>query len=150
MLIHHRGIYHDRLDAPFVGTLVFAKDCHHHCPGCCHEGRHHTPIYEEDSVEIIKKILDYGFSEGLVLGGFEWTEQPDELLELIREARLHELKIILYTHHTEDSLRTMLPELYSYKGIYVKYGEYREEEKSSTNIQYGIPLASENQYIKII
>lgn len=150
MIIHHRGLYHDRLDAPFVGSLLFAVDCNHGCKGCCHADRRKGPIYTDPVDRLIKEIEDYKFSEGIILGGFEWTEQPEELMEIIKVAYSHNLKIILYTHHTEDELSSILPELYKYKGVYVKYGEYRKDLSSSTYTSYGIPLASTNQYIKII
>lgn len=148
MIIRHRGLYHDRLDAPFIGSLLFAVDCHHGCKGCCHSDRHNTTVYEATAESIVQEIEDYGFSEGIIFGGFEWTEQPEELLELVRIARLRGLQVILYTHHTESELKVLLPRLYEYKGIYVKYGEYVESLKTEDNHQYGVPLASENQYIR--
>lgn len=150
MKIHHRGLYHDRLDAPFVGSLLFSVDCHHGCEGCCHADRHNGPIYEQEAEDIIKEIKAYGFSEGIILGGFEWTEQLDELKYILDLSYKSGLKIILYTHHTEDELSKILPELSDYKGVYVKYGDYRKDLSSQTYISYGIPLASTNQYIKVI
>lgn len=150
MIIRHRGIYHDRLDAPFIGSLIFSVDCNHGCKGCCHAGRRQTPVYETPAEDIIQQVIDYGFSEGIILGGFEWSQQPEEMLELIRVARNAGLEVILYTHHTESEMRDLIPELYKYKGIYVKYGEYREDLKTTTNVQYGVPLASENQYIRLV
>lgn len=150
MIIHHRGLYHDRLDAPFVGSLLFAVDCNHGCKGCCHADRRDGPIYETEAEEIINDILQYRFSEGLILGGFEWTQQPDEMMELIDLAIENSLQVILYTHHTEEELKSILPKLYNRKGVYVKYGEYRIDLSSKTYTSYGVPLASTNQYIKVI
>ena len=31
------------------------------------------------------------------------------------------------THHTKEDLQRILPWIYNYKGIYIKYGEYRED-----------------------
>lgn len=150
MIIHHRGLYHDRLDAPFVGSLLFAVDCHHNCKGCCHADRHTGKVYESEDTKLIEEIKNYKFSEGIILGGFEWTEQLDELLDIIDLARSNNLEVILYTHHTEEELRDIVPQLYTRKGVYVKYGEYRRELSSKTYTSYGVQLASTNQYIKII
>lgn len=150
MKIHYRGLYHDRVDAPFLGSLVFAMDCDHNCPGCCHAGRRTDPVLETTSEEIIQEVLDYKFSEGIILGGFEWTQQPKEMFELIDLAMKNNLKVILYTHRTEEEMHEMFPELYTRKGVYVKYGEYRLDLPSKDYTSYGVPLASTNQYIKII
>lgn len=150
MIIHHRGIYHDRLDAPFVGSLIFAVDCHHNCPGCCHADRRDGPVYESTTEDIIQEVKDYNFSEGIILGGFEWTEQPDEMFDLIDTALKNDLKVILYTNHTEDEMHHLFSRLYDRKGVYVKYGEYRRDLSSKTYTSYGVPLASTNQYIKMI
>lgn len=150
MIIHHRGLYHDRLDAPFVASLIFAVDCHHNCKGCCHADRHDGIVYESEDIDLIKEVKDYIFSEGIILGGFEWTEQIDEMLDLIDLAMKNDLKVILYTHHTEDELRKLVPRLYDRKGVYVKYGEYKVDLSSETYTSYGIHLASTNQYIKVI
>ena len=148
MNIHHRGVYHDRLDAPFVGSLIFAADCHHHCRGCCHEDRHTKELLCTDSEVIIQEVLDYKFSQGIILGGFEWTEQPDELMDLVDKAYSKGLQIILYTHHTKEDLQRILPWIYKYKGIYIKYGEYREDLRTTGHVMYGVTLATSNQYIE--
>lgn len=148
MLIHHRGLYPDRFDTPFgIGTLIWAKDCHHHCPDCFHQDRFDIPIYEEDSKDIIDKILENPFNQGIVLGGFEWTEQYDELLALIEEAEKNNLEVILYTHYTIEDISTKYSELLNHKGIYIKCGEYDNTRLSPTYTSYGVPLASTNQII---
>lgn len=148
MLIHHRGIHHDRFDTPFgVGTLVWAKDCHHHCPDCFHQDRFDLPILEEESKDIVAKINDNPFSVGIIFGGFEWTEQYDELLDLIEESRKNNLEIILYTHYTIEDILVHYSELLKYKGMYIKCGEYDNTLLSATHSSYGVPLASINQRI---
>lgn len=144
----YRGVYHDRLDAPFVGSLIFAYDCHHQCPGCCHGDRHTTKVYEATPEEIIQTVLDYGFSEGIILGGFEWTEQYQDLLDLLHCATEKNLRMMLYTHYDECEMRRKFPELYTFHGLYIKYGEYRRDLHEDGYTSMGIPLASTNQYIK--
>lgn len=148
MLIHHRGLVEDRFDTPFgLSTLVWAKECHNHCPGCFHQDRFGLPILEEDSRDIIAKIKENPFNRGVVFGGFEWTEQYEELLCMIEESIAAGLEIILYTHYTIDIIRRDYSELLSYKGIYIKCGEYDNSCLSATHISYGVPLASTNQII---
>ena len=148
MLIHHRGIIHDRFDTPFgLGTLIWAENCHHYCPGCFHQDRFDMPIIEEDSRVIIRKVLDNPFNRGIVLGGYEWTEQYEELLSLIEGARSVNLDVILYTHYTIEDISTKYSELLQYKGIYIKCGEYDNTKLSADHTSYGVLLASTNQII---
>lgn len=148
MLIHHRGLYGDRFDNPWgLGTLIWAKDCHYHCEGCFHQDRFDLPIVEEDSQDIIDKIKEDPFSRGIIFGGFEWTEQYDELLCLISESISAGLEVIVYTHYTVDQISTSYPELLNHKGIYIKCGEYDIHKVSATYSSYGVPLASTNQVI---
>lgn len=148
MLIKHRGIIQDRFDAPFgVGTMIWAKDCHNHCKGCFHQDRFNTPIYEEGVEDIIKKVKENPFTNGIVLGGFEWVEQYEELLAVIEAALANSLEVILYTHHTIEEIREHYSELLQYKGIYIKCGEYDENLLSHDYSSYGVPLASTNQVI---
>lgn len=148
MIIHHRGIYPDRFDAPFgIGTLVWAKDCHHHCPDCFHQDRFDLPIIEEESSSIIDRVLEGSYTNGIVLGGFEWMEQYDEMINLIEEARGANLEVILFTHYTAEEISEYYSELLNYKGVYVKCGEYDKKCLSATYTSYGVPLASTNQAI---
>lgn len=148
MLIHHRGIIQDRFDAPFgVGTMLWSKDCHNHCRGCFHQDRFNTPIYEEELEDIIDKIKENPFTNGIVLGGFEWTEQYEELLAVIEGALANDLEVILYTHYTIDDIKREYNQLLQYKGIYIKCGEYDDTKLSANYTSYGVPLASTNQII---
>lgn len=148
MLIHYRGLVEDRFDTPFgLGTLVWAKDCHHHCKGCFHQDRFNLPILVEDSRDIIEKILENPFTNGVVLGGFEWLEQYEEALAIIEEAISSDLEVILYTHYTKEDICTHYSRLLNYKGIYIKCGEYDNTRLSATYTSYGVPLASTNQII---
>lgn len=155
MLIHHKGVYPNRYDAPFYGALIASVTCDHNCPGCFHTHFDQLPTIEEDSTEIIKEILADPFNDGIILGGREWTLQPEEMLALIREGLSSGLEVILYTYNTEDSLMSKVPELfevlpdgqYLYKGLYIKYGEFDNTLRSDTYSSYTVPLASTNQYI---
>lgn len=144
MIIRHKGIEHNIYgEAPFVATRICSIQCHNNCPGCQNEElKHDTPIIEESSEDIIKKILDDPFDEGLVLGGLEWTEQPEEMFSLICAAQRCGLKVMLYTHLNRDNyvFRFGIP-----NNIYIKYGEFIMGDTPHT--QYGVRLISSNQHI---
>lgn len=150
MLVRHKGIYPNRFDAPFIGTLISAITCPYSCPGCINDPMK-TPDYDTmDSDEILNDIVLDFFSEGIILGGLCWTCQPDELIALIDGALERNLKVILYTYLPDQtSLYEKVPEMRKYlgSGIYVKFGKYDETRLVPDNIQYGIALASSNQYI---
>lgn len=150
MNIRYKGIYHDRLDAPFVGSLVSAIQCHHDCPGCCNNPIKDGPILVSTEDEIIRQILDYKFSEGIILGGLEWTEQYGELIALLDEATKYGLKIMLYTHYDYEEFKDKYPQVFDYRGIYIKFGEYQKGNHTEGYSSYGVPLASDNQFIKQI
>lgn len=156
MIIRHRGIHHTRFDAPFCGALISSISCDHGCTDCINEHLKSDPhIIHQDSNDILDIIRSNPFNEGIILGGLEWTLQKDEMLHLIQLALSYDLQVILYTHHTEDSLLNLIPELYDrsstgdylFKGLYIKYGEYDTSKLSSTYSSYDVPLASTNQYI---
>lgn len=148
MIIEHRGLIFDRFDTPFgVGVLIWAKGCSNHCPGCFHQDRFDTPVYRETIGDIIEHIRSYTFCDGIVLGGFEWTEQYDEMIALIEAAIAFRLEVILYTHYTIEEISTKYSKLLNYKGIYIKCGEYDVTKLSSNHSSYGVPLVSTNQKI---
>lgn len=148
MLVKHRGLYPDRFDAPFgLGTLIWAETCTRFCPDCFHQDRFNIPILQEEASDIIKKVKEDNFTNGIVLGGFEWTEQYEELLAIIEEATRAGLEIILYTHYTIEELSTRYPELLKYKQMYVKCGEYDDTKIDPLYTSYGVHLASTNQKI---
>lgn len=148
MNIHYTYVEKNRLgDAPFLGTLIAGYTCKGNCKGCCNQHILGSTVYEEDSSVLINSIVDDPFSEGIILAGLEWSDQPEEMLCLIDEARSKSLEVILYTRHTEEYMRETFPELFKMSGLYIKFGEYDETKIVNDNIHYGVPLISSNQYI---
>lgn len=96
--------------------------------------------------DIIKEVKSNPFNEGIILGGLEWTEQPEEMIELIDMAIENQLKVILYSGLSEKIFKKKFPQVYS-KKILFKFGDYRDNERTAENIQYGVSLASKNQNI---
>jgi len=145
----YKGIRHNILnDAPFIGALIIANDCHMPCKNCINEHLK-DPKYTTSNTagEIIAEVLSNGLNGGIILSGLEWTEQANDMVKLAMEALKNNLEVIIYSHHTEKYFFKIVPELKS-KPIYVKFGLYDEKLKSSNNISYGVKLATSNQYIK--
>jgi len=148
MLIRHKGLEpHVTTDAPFVGTRIIAIGCDRNCAECFNRPLlPSTVIFEEASVvaQFVKEA-----DTGIILGGLEWTEQPYEMLELIKVCLEASLRIMIYTYLELDVFLSKFPTLNS-KDIYVKCGEYKKDIKGYYDKQHDVQLASGNQYIKYL
>ena len=105
---------------------------------------------EIESIEIVNMIKNNPFEKGIILGGLEWSNQPEELVELINLAKTNGLEVMVYTGLNEDEFYNVVNKSMIPNGIYIKFGRYIEHMDKRVNIQYGIKLASDNQYIKLI
>ena len=153
MLIRHKGIYKDRMDAPFIGTLISAISCPFSCPGCINDPLKISDYNTIDIDEFINSVVEDKFNSGIILAGLEWTLQPVELSALVEKALINKLEIILYTYYdSKESLIKSSPYLKEFegKGIYVKYGRYDDTKLVQGNVWYGVPLVSSNQYIELL
>ena len=98
MKITYKGIVHERTeDAPFVGALICADACNFKCKGCFNKHLKKEPAMTAEHTEIIAEVKANPINQGVIFGGLEWSLQPLELLELIREAVANDLEIIIYT-----------------------------------------------------
>lgn len=147
MIIHYKGIEENRYDAPFLGTLIIAPACTRGCRGCCNEYLKSQPVQTIDSEELLDKIKSDPFCEGIILAGLDPLTYPEEAYCLIEGAFARNLQVILYTSHTEEEVKELYPQLLTYKGLYIKVGEYDDTKISHTYSSFGIPLISTNQYI---
>lgn len=131
------------------------------CGGkCCTEGnfplsvcqndgwRKSAPIDVRDE-NIVKRYMNNGISQAIVLGGLEPMEQPDEIVELVRVLRedfdCHD-DVVIYTGYYPDEVATVLDRLREFDNIIVKFGRYIPNMKSRYDDVLGVYLASENQY----
>lgn len=146
MKVKYKGIVEERFeDAPFIGALLLANDCHHNCPGCFNQYLRSQPSKENTAEEIIAKIKENPLHQGIILGGLEWSEQPEDLYAIVSTAKFQGLEVIVYTHHEIDTFERMFPWV-QHSGIFVKFGEYQNDNVADTNFN-GVQLASANQYI---
>jgi len=146
--ISHKGIVHERFeDAPFIGALIIANQCTRSCKGCFNQHLKQSPPLTHTAEELVWLVKQNPLHEGIILGGLEWTNQPVEMLTLIKTALLHELDLILYTYFEEAVFAHKFPEVYSLP-IYIKFGDYRSDLPPYTCPLTGVRLASSNQHIR--
>ena len=137
----------------FIGSIS--------CGGkCCIEGgiplsvcqndgwRKSAPIDVRDE-NIVKRYMNNGISQAIVLGGLEPMEQPDEVVELVRVLRedfgCHD-DVVIYTGYYPDEVSTILDRLREFDNIIVKFGRYIPNMNSRFDDVLGVHLASDNQY----
>lgn len=149
-LVRYKGIIHERAeDAPFMGALIIATSCSNGCQGCFNQHLKDAKTYVRCVDDVIKEVRSNPFNDGIILGGLEWSEQPEEAIMLIRRALSSNLQVMLYTGLTESDLCSRIP-FNELVGCYVKFGKYESKLASNAYTSYGVKLASTNQYIKFI
>lgn len=149
-LIRYRGIIHERAeDAPFMGALIIAEKCSNNCQGCFNQHLKEGKVFTRPVYDIIQEVSKDVFNEGIILGGLEWSEAPEDAMTLIEWAKMAEMQVMLYTGLTEGALYSRIPKE-ALKDCYVKFGRYDKTSVSRTYTSYGVQLASTNQYIKYI
>lgn len=132
-----------------MGALIIAEKCSNNCQGCFNQHLKDGKVFTRPVYDIIQEVGKDVFNEGIILGGLEWSEAPDDTISLIEWAKMADLLVILYTGLTEEGLYSRIPKDYL-KGCYVKFGRYDKTLVSRTYTSYGVQLASTNQYIKYI
>ena len=178
MKILYKGIIHERTeDSPFVGALIIAPTCKMKCRGCFNRELKKQENLTATAQEIIAEVLDNPFNEGIILAGLEWSESPNELLELMIEASDKGLKVIVYTgceleqfqarigqacadkvgippelKEEKDSLvwayiGSQILDFYITDDYYIKCGKYDATKLVEDRVQFGVKLASSNQNI---
>lgn len=115
--------------APFVGANLVADFCSNGCKGCYGKKVRREYSMLLTPIEIIDFVKKDKRNDGIIFGGLEWSEQIDDMLELIVLAVEKDLKIMIYTHLT-------LIELYAIIGKSVR-------EKTKYSVQDN-PLLSQN------
>lgn len=147
--IRYKKIEHERVeDAPFVGALISACDCHFNCQNCFNQELKRLPPIVSSRSKIISEVLSNPFNRGVIFAGLEWTLQLDECLTLASEAKNYGLQTMLYTGCDFDSepvqtIVTGAPNSFDY----IKCGTYQQEKATINHIEYGVILASSNQHI---
>lgn len=146
-LVSYKGIIHERAeDAPFMGALIIATSCSNRCRGCFNQHLKDAETYLRYADEIIEEVKQNPFNDGIILGGLEWSEQPDDMIALVSCAAAAGLKVMVYTGLAEEEFYRRVPSHYLHN-CYIKFGKYDEKHLSDNNTSFGVKLASTNQYI---
>ncbi|GAU75910.1 4Fe-4S cluster-binding domain-containing protein [Fusibacter sp. 3D3] len=152
MAIRYKSIENERMeDAPFVGALICAHSCAIGCKGCFNQDLKKMPSEVNTASKIVELVLEDPFNKGLILGGLEWSEQPEELIELVQAATQKNLPVIIFTGHTLEAFYEKVPRIKKIEGeIYIKYGGYNEALLEPSKVVYGVKLATSNQGIVLL
>lgn len=145
-------IEHERVeDAPFVGALLSAIDCHIGCKECFNQHVKLMPTLYSTPKAIVQEVLTNPFNQGMIFAGLEWSEQPQELVMMVRECLEAGLEVMIYTGLSLDVFLKRVPELLEIKGsIYIKHGAYILEKATYDNESHRVRLASSNQHIEYL
>lgn len=147
MLVRYKLIEHGVLgDAPFVGSRISGISCSNNCEGCCNQHLLYAPIKTAESYQVIDEVLEHPISAGVIFGGLEWSEQPEELLELVTLALQNGLEVMIYSHLDLIPFLRKFPSLFE-KKIYVKCGPYKQDYPTFMDKKNDVLLASSNQHI---
>lgn len=84
-------------EAPFIGAKITAISCPIKCKGCKTRKLLKLPTQTNTSWNIISEIISHPENRGIIFSGLEWSEQADELLELVGVASQHGLEIMIHT-----------------------------------------------------
>lgn len=146
-LVSYKGIIHERTeDAPFMGALIIATSCNNRCQDCFNQHLKDAKTHLRYADEVIEEVKQNPFNDGIILGGLEWSEQPDDAIALISCATAAGLEVMIYTGLTEEEFYRRIPRHYLCN-CYIKFGRYDEKCLSDNYISFGVKLASTNQYI---
>lgn len=125
-------------------------DCKgHHCKGCHNpeswDFNNGTPYDNIFFYHIKEKIKNFDnlIDNIMIFGGEPNDNDLDELYKLISDLKTLNKSIWLFTRYRKENLPIFEFELCDY----IKCGEYNQDLKTDDNIQYGIKLATSNQYI---
>jgi organic radical activating enzyme len=97
-MVRYKFIEHEnKTDAPFVGAMICASECHLKCKGCGTRSAKKFTTLKFTAEEIIQQVLSNTHNEGVILSGLEWSETPEDMVELVAEADKQGLQIMIYT-----------------------------------------------------
>lgn len=106
------------VDGPGIRFTVFFQGCTHNCYKCHNPDTHDINNGKEMSVdEIINKLKDVPYTDGVTLSGGDPLMQIEECIELCKKIKQMDLNIMVYTGYTYENLLKMsnkYQELFNY------------------------------------
>lgn len=92
------------VDGPGLRTVIFTQGCSHACPGCHNFDIQNYEGGQNISVSELKGSILAERSRKLTISGGEPMEQPEALLELVKQLKTEGFNIWLYTGYTYDNI----------------------------------------------
>lgn len=121
----------------------------------------HDPDIEVSNLSVIERYLSNPFTHGVVIGGLEPFDTPEQLLSFVKAFREQTSEpIVIYTGYTEYEIETgnfynndyetnkNIWETIKDYGVIVKFGRFRPNQEKHYDEVLGVYLASDNQYAK--
>lgn len=116
-----------------------------HCKGCHNEDLHNFSGFGKHWEEVLQNLEYKPLRQKVfIMGGEPQDQRPELLLDFCSGLKEKGFEIWLFTRYYSVKDERLLPLL-----DYVKFGDYQEEDEP-TETEYGITLASRNQYIKCL
>lgn len=119
------------------------------------------PDIEVSNLSVIERYLSNPFTHGVVIGGLEPFDTPEQLLSFVKAFREQTSEpIVIYTGYTEYEIETgnfynndyeinkNIWETIKAYGVIVKFGRFRPNQEKHYDEVLGVYLASDNQYAK--
>lgn len=128
---------------------IYVSGCKGNCKGChnpeLRDFNIGNPLTQNTIAHIIDKIHEFDslIDHIWILGGEPLDQDLDELIWLLKTLRQTNKPIWLFTRFNLDSV----PNNIKQQCDYIKCGEYIEELQTDANTQYGVQLATSNQFI---
>lgn len=119
------------------------------------------PDIEVSNLSVIERYLSNPFTHGVVIGGLEPFDTPEQLLSFVKAFREQTSEpIVIYTGYTEYEIETgnfynkdydlnkNIWETIKDYGVIIKFGRFRPNQEKHYDEVLGVYLASDNQYAK--
>ena len=95
-------------DGPGYRLVLYTQGCPHGCTGCHNPDTHNNDGgYEEDTGNIIQKVLDNSLLDGIAISGGEPLIQPGAMCEIAKELRKKNRSVLVYSGYTYEQILDM-------------------------------------------
>lgn len=129
--VHAIDVSGSTSDGPGVRALVFLQGCVRHCPGCHNRATWALDGGKAMKVDEVVAIICASHINRVTISGGEPLLQPKGVMALVREFKAKGVDdICLYTGFSAGEVPNYILE--SLKGQWLKTGEFRLSEKTTT------------------
>lgn len=145
-----------RLPAMFIASAYCDWKCCNECGKsismCQNSSLSQSKTTKIPADEIFRRYHSNSITHAVVIGGLEPMLQFDEILEVIKYFRKHNVNdvFVIYTGYYPYEILDKIEQLKHYMNIIVKYGRYIPDDLKHYDEILGVWLASRNQYAEKI